>query len=79
MNESQFVTSLFVLMPEKHSHYTCMLLLEWQEVWSLCQIAVVLGNSHVTVTYWFILAPVVEWDIPEGNELLNTCLLISFC
>lgn len=33
----------------------------------------------ILVTSWFILALVVELDIPEGGKLLNTCLLISVC
>lgn len=77
MNESQFVTSFHTWKAFPLYLYASSWLA--RSMVSLCQIAVVLGNSYVTVTCWFILAPVVEWDIPEGNELLNTCLLISFC
>lgn len=38
-----------------------------------------LGDSSVTVTCWFILAPVVSLDILGDDELLNTCLLIGIC
>lgn len=67
MNESQFVTILFVFIPEAGS------------ILSLCQASVELGDSSVTVTCWFILAPVVSSDILGDDELLNTCLLIGIC
>lgn len=38
-----------------------------------------LGISSLTVTCWFALAPVVELDIVEDDELLNTYLLAAIC
>lgn len=61
MNESQFVTILFVFIPEAGS------------ILSLCQASVELGDSSVTVTCWFILAPIVRIFLGTMNYLIHVC------